>query len=266
MSKRVISKQEIEVALRMYNDGADYNKIAVAININPKNVSRTLRSAGVIPSRRAAPTHPVNEEFFDRFTEDSAYVIGLFVADGSFEAGHTFRIYSNDNQLLVDVAHAMRLDRGVEGPFKNTYRLSVNSRKLASRLADIVGQKGKKVGIASLPKVPHELANDLLRGLFDGDGHIGLKPTRGAPSVKFTNTSLVLLQDVKAVLSRLGIDTSDPYAHYTVNPRHKTRYDLEARSNLTLRQFYDLFYGHDPSLFLSRKKNRFESYMSANPS
>lgn len=265
MPKRVISRQELDMALRMYEDGAGYNEIALAINVDPKNVSRTLKRAGIFPSRRANPTHPVDETFFDKFTEKSAYIIGFFIADGAFEVGHTFRLYSNDAQLLIDIAQVMQLQRDIEGPFKNTYRLSINSRKLTLRLVDIVGQKGKKIGVVSLPKVPDELVKDLLRGLFDGDGHISLKPTRGAPSVKFTNTSLTLLQDVKVALDRLGIETRNPYAHYTGNPRHKTRYELEVRNDLILRQFYHLFYGHNPSLFLPRKKERFESYMRMNP-
>ena len=219
---------------------------------------RSLKCAGVKLTRRSNPSHPVDESFFDEWNQLSAYVIGFFYADGAFEHGKTFRLYSGDYDLLLEMGKAMKLERRVEGPYKRNYRLTLNSQRLYTKLLVIVGAK-RKLGDVQYPETPKDVEADFIRGFFDGDGHVGLKKSlRGAPVVSFSNTSHDFMIGLVEALERNGFRCGNLTIQKRGNPNHNTGYYLEIRNWTMFDRFADFFYGHNPELYLKRKRDRFE--------
>jgi len=259
MAKRT-DKTKILAAINLYEQGASYAEMAEVLSVDPKNVARTLRTAGYQVSRRQCPAYPINERFFDKLTPESAYVLGLVYADGSLEAHHSVRLYSSDRELLEMVGQAMDLERNVEGPFRRNYRLSINSRRITAKLRDL-GLTEHKLGTMLYPTIPQEVERDFIRGFFDGDGHVSGGARKGAPIVNFAHTSLPFMEGLVVALARHGIINQT--VHLGRRPQsqaHNPGYIIEFRNWHLFYLFRDLLYGHKPSLFLERKRERFFRY------
>lgn len=119
------------------------------------------------------------ETFFDNWSENMAYVLGYFAADGSMYKNKRGSYYvaftSTDKELIPLIKKLMSASNTVESykspkkTWKRRYVLQIGSRKLYKRLANL-GFAPKKSLTLAFPDVPNSFINHFLRGYFDGDG------------------------------------------------------------------------------------------------
>lgn len=119
------------------------------------------------------------EPFFDKWSENMAYVLGYFAADGSMYRNKRGSCYvaftSTDKVLLNTVKKIMKASNEVEvykAMQKNwnlRYTLQIGSKKIFARLLRL-GFTPKKSLTLKYPPVPDKLLGHFLRGYFDGDG------------------------------------------------------------------------------------------------
>ena len=164
----------------------------------------------------------IDEEFFDSWSPNMAYILGLIYADGSLidvrKSSRTqyFSISSCDKCLLIKVKSALKSNhkisirkakmifiKGKEYLRSDHYRLRVGSKKMYKSLISR-GLSTKKSLTMKFPSMPNEYLSYFLRGYFDGDGCVYIRNfenTKSRLCVIFTNGSLDFLISLKEIFS-----------------------------------------------------------------
>ena len=114
----------------------------------------------------------VNHKFFSKWSNDMAYVFGLWFADGNL-CNHTFSVtlHNNDSNLICEIAKKMESTHKIQKKKNNATTLAIWSKQIEQDLIAI-GGRPKKSRTMGLPPVPSQFFPDFVRGFFDGDGCI----------------------------------------------------------------------------------------------
>lgn len=136
------------------------------------NLTRTtdIRTKGYRPFRK------INKDFFKTWSNDMAYVLGYWFADGNIDHGdkYRFRISSNDLEILEKIRGVMDSTHKI-GHRKNSkeHGFGVTCREIYEDVVNLGGTERKSL-IAKFPNVPDKYVRHFIRGYFDGDGGIRL--------------------------------------------------------------------------------------------
>jgi hypothetical protein len=159
--------------------------------------------------------------FFDKWTEQSAYIFGFWYADGSIyldkkenRSYKVFNICNTDKQIIYDISKVINILPSISMKdsklYKPTYYIDVYSNKFFDFCYSLVGTTDKTHS-TNLPKVPDLYLHHFIRGYFDGDGSIYIKKYKsrhGNPifnlSSSFTASkeSWVVLNELKNLLMK----------------------------------------------------------------
>jgi len=121
-----------------------------------------------------AAGYTLNDSFFNNWTPEMAYVLGVLATDGCVSRNR-FSLTSTDLELVEKVRSLMVSDHpiGVVSPKgwarKVQYVLNVSSTKLAKRLTDLGIGPAKSLTLR-FPEMPQDCVRHFLRGCWDGDG------------------------------------------------------------------------------------------------
>ena len=132
----------------------------------------------------------VNEDFFENWSRQSAYVAGFIFADGHLEnapyiRGKYLRITSTDLSILMQIKQALGSTHNfaitpASGNRKEKYLLRIGSHKIYDDL-ERIGVHPRKAHNMNLPRIQHEYLPDFIRGYFDGDGSIIVEDVKSRP-------------------------------------------------------------------------------------
>ena len=119
---------------------------------------------------------------FDRWNEQSAYIIGFWIADGYItfarRPNRTYKQFgfsNTDEQIITYLCKVFNCNRhklNTKKPNKKAYLVRVYSDKLFDFCYKLVGTTRKSIAEITLPSLPDEMFHHLIRGFFDGDGSI----------------------------------------------------------------------------------------------
>lgn len=125
----------------------------------------------------------VNIDFFKHWSEEMAYVLGFFAADGGMfinSGGSRYiQFVSTDKEILIKIKRLMRSKHKI-GIKKKTpgsrgkkvcYVIQIGSKAMYSDLLKL-GFRPKKDLRIKLPKIPNHYFRHFVRGYFDGDGFV----------------------------------------------------------------------------------------------
>ena len=215
--------------------------------------------------------YPIVEDFFDEInTEEKAYILGLLYADGyndtnrnsvSLGLKETDREVLDKITVLIQPTKPLQYINTQNNGFKNSqnqYRLVMESRKISQRLIELGCGKAKTHNLVfpTGTQVPKYLQRHFIRGYFDGDGSVSGDKQK---QLSFVGTIDFLLHLQQILIEELG------FSKTKLDQRHKER-DNEIRSlrycgiNQCI-TFRDWLY-KDATIYLERKKNIFDSYIS----
>jgi len=197
-----------------------------------------------------------------------AYVLGFLFADGNIicTKRHTWfwSIQITDKGILekikmeINSSHIIS-ERKKKQNHKQLYRLQIGSKHMCNDLLHL-GLTQRKSKTILLPKIPKKYFSDFLRGYFDGDGGVwvGLKNKNQKKktytiSTFFTSGSMEFLVSLRHVLSKNGLNGGSLV-------KKERGFDLKysVKDSLIL---YKIMYNNKCSLFLDRKKEKFEKYI-----
>lgn len=272
-----------------------HKEIAERLNIPRPTITRWFKYLGIptqsgtrftnmnllnIGPRKTPPAKPkvrkprpwkVNTEFFNTWSENVAYVLGFFCADGYIftnpRGSHYLSLNITDKDLLIRLkdllgsGHKLSLKKTSNDHWKPSWIIQIGSKKIFERFLSL-GITPKKAYRVKIPDIPKEYIADFIRGYFDGDGHIYFgynhKNDRQLPTpvliTGFTSCNKKILIDIAAKIHELA-DT---------RLRKPTFSDGAFRiqySTHDSRKIYLFFYSNNPSLYLVRKKIVFEKYL-----
>jgi len=192
-----------------------------------------------------------NEDFFNIWTEDSAYIVGFLSADGCVGDKNTLSIdiHPKDISILEYMRNLISPESQIEiGHKGKSSRLRINSKSICNSLRQH-GVIERKTGFETIPKtLPRELEHSFIRGYFDGDGWVYLR--RNAIECGLCCKSKTFLQsvvDLSGIPGRVRQRKKGESYYYQV--------DFYKTNCLALR---DYMY-HNDNFSLKRKKDKFYS-------
>lgn len=197
----------------------------------PYNPSLTYREKGWISwghwlgtnnIRGCLRKYKVNDDFFKIWTQDMAYILGFWYADGNMRMRikgnsntYLFSIcqHTRDKYLLENMLAKMDSDSLIYSPTtrRNLSTFEINSKKMFNDLESLGGMPDKSKKIR-LPAIPDQYFPYYIRGLFDGDGSITIHKVkkRTTKIYEYRNSficsgNMLFLEDLKTALSNFSI-------------------------------------------------------------
>lgn len=226
----------------------------------------------------------VNHEFFDSWSQDMAYVLGLTVTDGNVKKDGTafsVELKVEDANVLEKVKAVMRFSGKLHetkprGGLRLTGKLAgqvvrstgsrklvVGSRYIVKHLAALGVHPNKSLREV-LPPVPKEFMKDFLRGFFDGDGGVAdwideRRKNKPTALVSYFCGNLYILCNIRGILyNELGVDgsISEGAVCEDGSMLHQLTYGKEDGLKVC-----SWLYSSPSNLFLDRKKKKYESFL-----
>ncbi len=195
-----------------YKDGLDPRNIAKKFDVSEATIRNTLRRNEIKTRtlKEATIKHTLDATVFDILTEESAYWIGMLMADG-------FIIQRKGNSLnvglglqLSDIEHIEKFKRFLKTDYRINIRPDKNFaefRVVSDQLGNALGRYGVVPRKCKITKAVPELENNrhFWRGLVDGDGHVGtswIRKTTEMPEISLCG-SIDLITQFHAYIKRL---------------------------------------------------------------
>jgi len=173
--------------------------------------------------------YTVNENFFDTWNAEVAYVLGYIVADGCLavrpaQCSHTLKFCSKDWRLLIKIRKALSSDHLLSFKKVNNktyYLLSIGSKKIIKKLLSLgilPCTNSAKTKYQKFPQIPQPYISHFIRGNFDGDGCIyltktGKKRNNIVLHLNFKGTISFLNKLSQIVNSQLNVTLKVPYTY-----------------------------------------------------
>ena len=211
-----------------------------------------------------------DENFFNEWSHELAYFLGWLASDGNIvESKNVFRVTSTDIEHLENLfsmfsygwSTSIRKGKKPEqANYKPAGTISIARKDILEKIMNYGILPRKSLTIKMLD-VPPQYLRDFARGVFEGDGCINVKRSKGksgvtlSPKVCIASGSKEFLEGLgEAIKSQTGLK-------YYVSVDKKGTYSLEYSSLTATETFFCYFYSGVPqNMILHRKWQRFVDY------
>lgn len=184
-----VSKDKYGDIITLYQNGKSTPEIAKYYNTNIKQVCRILEKNNIDRRHNGNRKYMVDESYFDIIdTPNKAYIFGFFLADGCNDMKRgtiSMALQQGDYEILESIRRELKSDRPLvfidntkvrDGGIarQDQFDLIIHSKHMAKSLNDM-GMMPNKSLILKWPNLDYDMYRHMLRGMIDGDGHIGSK-------------------------------------------------------------------------------------------
>ncbi|MDZ5474155.1 LAGLIDADG family homing endonuclease [Bacillus sp. 31A1R] len=238
-----LSNKEI---LKQFSSGKSIKEIAVIADVKERAIWNRLKRMGVKFPRKVTRKYSLNEEFFNSWSYQMAYILGFIYSDGCISRNRqNLYISQKEKPILVNIAKCLELPEECVVNRKNHYYLTVNSVKLCRSLCwhGVIPNKSLRV---DFPYVPKRYMGAFLRGVIDGDGWVDKKSYR---VVVYTGSENFAIGLNKAFLER-GLNAR-------IRRDKRGLYCVTVSTKQNVLMLGDLIYKNKGELYLKRKHERF---------
>ena len=264
--KTQYTEEQKQVILQAYvQEGKSLKACGQLVGTGPDPVRKFLVGQGIeIRGYRKAVNRekPKDKEYFSRERENGnmAWLLGFLASDGSISAKNNsikISLSAKDREILERIREELQLT----GSQVNSY-ITANGFDVVELYWTCAQHKKDLARYGIIPqktfklKPPYELDDslylDYIRGYFDGNGSISLHQNRLILSI--CSTTKEILEFVLGVFETYGI------------PRVTIHEDRRGKNvnycTNAAKKIYDLLYTTDSTLFLQRKKDRFDELIA----
>lgn len=224
-----------------------------------------------------------NEAFFDTWTPEMAYVLGVLATDGNVGKYHVC-LTSTDLDLIEKVRSLIGSNHDItEKPARGwsrkiQYGLSVSSLKFVTALGQM-GVTAHKSLTLRFPQMPQECVRHFLRGCWDGDGSFYIEKRRNVLKASIVSGSLQFMRGIVQALSKAGfrqrmrwkyrgrlhVRDSDEIVIHTSHRGKNPAYSIRLTGQNAV-AFGRFLYDSVPELmYLKRKHDVFKRTLTAGP-
>ena len=166
-------------------------EIARRLNLGKTTVNRWSKEIGLEHKK-----HIVNENFFDKFDENVAYLLGYIYADGNIawdtKKGYytlTITASEKDKNHLERIRNLLSSTKPLlYAPKTKSYRLIANNKPLCQKLMKL-GVIPRKSLTVKFPDIPKDQLRHFVRGVIDGDGNVRYVERKRSPYFEITIAS-----------------------------------------------------------------------------
>ncbi|MEI4620158.1 endonuclease [Bacillus pfraonensis] len=245
-SKCTLEKDEM---IKLYLKGESTSNIAKLANVSPRYVRMVLTDNNVEKRARGSwkRKYNVKEDYFKYWSNNMAYILGFFIADGVIlKDNQTVSISQKESSILEDIKIELNSDQPLyQNKKTGVYMLNLNSKIMKSDLMNLHGITPCKSNNVQFTFVPQEHLHHFVRGYFDGDGYVNY-PTY---TVSFVGGSYSFMHSLIQILQERNFKPN------FINK--KTHYRVILSGRKTIKLFSDWIY-KDKELFLQRKYDIFQ--------
>lgn len=257
-----MTEKEYELYKKLYQDGWSLRKISETYRISRNSLSKKLKEEGVTikgnnPGQERRYTYQVNTNFFEDDSPNSNYVMGFFLADGSFlENGIKFDQNVDDKEILIKINEVMqstypihqyesRETLGYE--CKPMCRLNITRLEFKYQLLEKGFQLNKTYSENNI-KINTNYEKDFIRGFFDGDGSCSYDESSNSKYISFTIHNEDTANFILSLLKKNSLNFTKYYS------QNKNCYSVIARDYATLNDFYNWIYPKNESFICLERK------------
>lgn len=200
------SKINLELERNVVNDfkkGAFLKEIRKKYQIGDLTIN-TILCKNNIANRGPIRKHQFNENIFDTIDHsEKAYWLGYLMADGGIYR-RTLQFSLIDKEMIYAFRKFMG-NENIKIVFVNgSWRIDFNSIKLLNSIKKygLIKKKSYRIKVSNIPK---NMLSHFIRGYFDGDGCIHIKPVKTQGILTFTSCSTKMLQQMCNILKEKNI-------------------------------------------------------------
>jgi len=249
-----------EEIIRLYKSGLPFKELIPIIGLSDRAIRNVLYKHGVQMNRAQSSgqprKHKVNEEFFKTWTHEMAWVLGLFITDGTINKHiHCISFAQKDERILRLVAQYMDADYvlGAKGPTCTTPTLLINSKKIKQDL-DVLGITANKSLTIPFPNVPDEFLPSFIRGVIDGDGWV----QKTGYVMNITTGSKSFAEGLLSVLQTWSLRSE---LTSTISETGNTIYRVWVKGKYDLPKLAQIIYTNVNDNYIQYKRDRMSKYL-----
>lgn len=208
-----------------------------------------------IKRERKRPRLKVNEDYFNQWSPNMAYVLGFTLSDGCIVKGMykgysdalKFGVQLKDKDILEKIKKELKSEHSISVS-KNAAYFCITSQKLVDSLKrlSVTYQKSLK---EQVPQIPLLYKKEFIRGLIDGDGGISFD-NRQHPTLRLCGS-----MDIVGFVQKYFLNKFKAYSKIgrkSKNPsENKYLYHISYRSNTAKKLILHLYY--KAQIYLNRK-------------
>lgn len=246
--------------VELYLNGIGTVEIANLYKMNRMKIQRIL-IRNKIKLRKGSPRHKYNINFFKEYNEKSCYWAGFILADGHIRYN---RATLSIKLAKCDKNHLQKFLNDIESNYeikehKNYYYININGDWFIKDLYEnfsITPRKTFKTFISK--KIPENLLNHFIRGIFDGDGSVSLNAGINCGQINIIGT-IELMQDINLILRNnnlIQLKSGNLVSPIQIQTKGKNIGSIHysgKNANRILSWFYD-----DANILLERKYQKYK--------
>ncbi|WP_456271135.1 LAGLIDADG family homing endonuclease [Bacillus sp. AK031] len=238
----------IERIIDLYNEGESTKKIAEKAGVSQRYIRMLLSKHNVQkrPHGSWKRKHNLNEHYFKKWSNNMAYILGFFCADGFIATDNqSVSISQKERSILLRIRSELESNQPLYyNSDSGVYMLHFHSKIIKDDLITLHGITPNKSHTLKFPKIPPVYLSHFIRGYFDGYGFV--KYERSV--VSFVGGSRLFMNRLKEIIETLGFDTE--------LQQFDNCYRLFLTGRKSIQKFSRWIY-KDKDLYLERKFHEF---------
>lgn len=278
MNKNKLTKVLIEDIEKYQNNKLKFKDLCVKYSVSIPTMYKYFNDNG-IERKLTISKNMVKHDFFDEInTEEKAYVLGLYISDGSIHKGNirqgyklNFSLSSIDVDILIKIKNILSPRSNITYSDKriNKYgiltnsmsKLTIFSKNIVNTL-DKYGYGTKKTYLEKTIKkvVPDNLMYHFIRGYFDGDGNINHSKVNKEVKLKnyeSNNFSFSIISKDKQILSDIE-DFLIKEGFKVNNSISKNWFVISINKKDNIIKLYEKLY-ENSNIYIDRKHKKFSN-------
>lgn len=207
--------------------------------------------------------HKINEEFFNDWNKENAWVFGWLLTDGSVcSKSYQTKLFLNtkDKNVLEKVKNLLSFTGDIKDGTHEDGRKFSYLRFCRKKITDDLFKLGmpeqNKTFNTKLPDIPNEYLWDFIRGVFEGDG--GIRHRTGNTDILDFNicgANKSFIVELKELLEKYDINTR-------LDKTNSGVYKIVAKSNRDVLWFcYLVYVNSTKNTRMDRKFNVYQNYV-----
>lgn len=261
MKQKLLIKDN--VIQQLYATGLSCQKIANQLNCSESYVNKKLRSLNITKrSNSIYRRRSWNENFFSVIdTEEKAYWLGFLYADGCVhDKSNGQKLISlavKDKEVIEKFIKALEGDFEVK-QYNDVYGIYLTSKIMFNDLSKL-GCVPRKSLILTFPIINKKLIHHFIRGYFDGDGTVFICNPKNKNKTATIYKSIGI--GICGTFELLNILVQHAPINFPKKDKRKEGniWYSSISGSKRAAAFYNYLY-QDATVWLNRKKNKFENY------
>jgi hypothetical protein len=251
------------------HDKFNINELAQHINRSVVGIRKKLYKMGLDwkkftndEMRQYLHKYSVNEKFFENWSSDMAYVLGLWYADGYITKNgerktcyvFSIALHNDDAKILEKILTKMNSNYKIMQHSETVKYFKISSKKIYDDIVLLGGCEKKSLKLTFPQNIPNDFVPDFIRGYFDGDGSISYHGYWDTYRTTFTCGCKEFLEEIHKRLKQIN-NTMLGQLSFHENDFNGI-YNLTFYKHDTLK-FAKIIYYDQNCLYLDRKYNNF---------